>query len=107
LNLLDNATKYSDDAKYIRIGMSQTGSAAIIVVEDHGVGIPNECLGRIFDKFYRVPNEKGREMRGSGLGLALTKHIIEAHRGTIGVESNEGKGSFFTIKIPLQTGATL
>jgi len=71
------------------------------------VGIPKEFLGRIFDKFYRVPNEKARETRGSGLGLALTKHIIEAHRGTIGVESDKGKGSIFTIKIPLQTGATL
>lgn len=107
LNLLDNATKYSDDAKYIRIGVSQAGSAAIIIVEDHGVGIPKEFLGRIFDKFYRVPNEKGRETRGSGLGLALTKHIIEAHRGTIGAESNKGKGSIFTIKIPLLTGAAL
>lgn len=103
LNLLDNATKYSGAAKYVRIAVSQAGPAAIITVEDRGVGIPKELRERIFDKFYRVPDEKARAIRGSGLGLALTKHIVEAHGGTIEVESEKGKGSIFTITIPIRT----
>jgi len=103
LNLLDNATKYSDNTKFIRVLLSQAAQAVVISVEDRGVGIPKEFRERIFDKFYRMPDEKTRETRGSGLGLALTKHIVEAHGGTIEVESEKGKGSIFTVNLPIRT----
>jgi signal transduction histidine kinase len=107
VNVLSNATKYSEAEKYIRVEVAQQGPAAKISVEDRGVGIPRESLGRIFEKFYRAPGDKTRETRGTGLGLTLTKHIVEAHRGTIEVESTLGKGSIFTIRIPMESGEPL
>ena len=107
LNVLSNATKYSEAEKYIRVEVAQQGPAAKISVEDRGVGIPRESLGKIFEKFYRAPSGKARETRGTGLGLTLTKHIVEAHGGTIKVESTVGKGSVFTIRIPVQSGEPL
>jgi signal transduction histidine kinase len=65
------------------------------------VGIPKEELKKIFDKFYRVSTAKTRETRGSGLGLTLAKHIVEAHGGEVQVESEPGKGSMFMVRIPL------
>ncbi len=101
LNLLGNAVKYSEEKKYIRVGVRKDLSSALISVTDKGVGIPKEELKKIFDKFYRVTNTKAKKTRGSGLGLTLAKQIIEAHAGTIEVESEIGKGSKFTIIIPL------
>ncbi len=102
LNLLSNAVKYSEDRKYIRVEVHKDSTSALISVTDHGVGISKEQLKRIFDKFYRVPTTKAKKTRGSGLGLTLAKHIIEAHGGRIEAESEVGKGSKFTIRIPLQ-----
>ncbi|HCA81074.1 MAG TPA: hypothetical protein DEP53_15195 [Bacteroidetes bacterium] len=101
LNLLSNATKYSDDRKVIRISVERDAGFAAVSIEDEGVGIPKEALEKIFEKFYRVHNEKTKETRGTGIGLTLTKHIVEAHGGTIEVQSELGKGSTFTMKIPL------
>jgi len=101
LNLLSNAVKYSEDRKYIRVGVHKDSTSALISVTDHGVGISKEQLKRIFDKFYRVQTTKAKKTRGSGLGLTLAKHIIEAHGGRIEAESEVGKGSKFTIRIPL------
>jgi len=102
LNLLSNAVKYSEDRKYIRVEVHKDSTSALISVTDHGVGISKEQLKRIFDKFYRAPTTKVKKTRGSGLGLTLAKHIIEAHEGRIEAESEVGKGSKFTIRIPLQ-----
>ena len=102
LNLLSNAVKYSEDRKYIRVRVHKDSTSALISVTDHGVGISKEQLKRIFDKFYRVPATKAKKTRGSGLGLTLAKHIIEAHGGRIEAESEVGKGSKFTIRLPLQ-----
>jgi signal transduction histidine kinase len=102
LNLLNNAVKYSEERKYILVKVCINSTSALISVTDHGVGIPKEELKKIFDKFYRVSTAKTREIRGTGLGLTLAKHIIEAHDGTIEVESEVSKGSRFTIRIPLQ-----
>ena len=102
LNLLSNAVKYSEDRKYIRVEVDKDSTSALISVTDHGVGISKEQLKRIFDKFYRVPTTMAKKTRGSGLGLTLAKHIIEAHEGRIEAESEVGKGSKFTIRIPLQ-----
>jgi signal transduction histidine kinase len=102
LNLLSNAVKYSEESKYIMVKIHKNSTSALISVTDSGVGIAKEELKKIFDKFYRVPATKQKEKRGSGLGLTLAKHIIEAHGGAIEVESEVGKGSKFTIRIPLQ-----
>ncbi len=101
LNLLNNAVKYSDANKYILVKVWKDSAYAGISVTDHGIGIPKAELGRIFDKFYRVPNAPALETRGSGLGLTLAKHIVEAHGGSIEVESEKGKGSIFTVRLPL------
>ena len=102
LNLLSNAVKYSEERKYILVGIHKNSTSALISVTDHGMGIPKEELNKIFDKFYRVTTTKAKETRGSGLGLTLAKHVIEAHGGSIEVESVIGQGSKFTIRIPLQ-----
>ena len=102
LNLLSNAVKYSENMKYIRVEVRKDSNSALISVTDHGIGISKEELKKIFDKFYRTPTSKARETQGSGLGLTIAKHIIEAQGGTIEVESEVGKGSKFTIRIPLQ-----
>jgi signal transduction histidine kinase len=101
LNLLNNAVKYSEERKYIQVKVCKNSISTLISVTDHGVGIPKEELKKIFNKFYRVSTAKTRETRGTGLGLTLAKHIIEAHSGTIEVESEVGNGSKFTISIPL------
>lgn len=101
LNLLNNAVKYSDEKKYLLVKVSRNTTSALISVTDHGVGISKEDLKKIFDKFYRVSTVRTKETRGSGLGLTLAKHIVEAHGGTIEVESEVGKGSRFTVSIPL------
>jgi len=79
----------------------------LISITDHGVGISKDELKKIFDKFYRVPLTMVKKTRGSGLGLTLARYIIEAHGGTIEVQSEVGKGSTFTIKMPLLLSLTL
>jgi signal transduction histidine kinase len=102
LNLLSNAVKFSKGEKLIKVEVSRNTNSAMISVSDHGIGIPKGELNKIFDKFYRVHSSLVEEKAGSGLGLALVKHIVEAHHGTIDVESESDKGSTFRIKIPLQ-----
>jgi signal transduction histidine kinase len=104
-NLLDNAIKYSRDVKQISIATERRGADLSIEIADRGIGIPRADQTKIFEKFYRVGNGLVHDVKGSGLGLSLVKHIIEAHHGTIRVESEVGKGSRFTIRLPLATGA--
>jgi signal transduction histidine kinase len=100
-NLLDNAIKYSRDVKQLSITTETVRSDLSIEIADHGIGIPRAEQAKIFEKFYRVGNGLVHDVKGSGLGLSLVKHIIEAHKGTITVESDVGKGSRFTILLPL------
>jgi len=102
LNLLDNATKYSGDSRQIGVTMAATDSAVTVSVEDHGVGIPKEDLPNIFGKFYRAHTQQTRDTPGSGLGLTLVKHIVEAHGGRIEVHSELGRGSRFSFDVPLR-----
>jgi signal transduction histidine kinase len=100
-NLLDNAIKYSREAKQLSIKTERRGSDLSIEIADQGIGIPPAEQAKVFDKFYRVGNGLVHDVKGSGLGLSLVKHIVEAHKGTISVESDVGKGSRFTILLPL------
>jgi signal transduction histidine kinase len=100
-NLVSNAVKYSPDGGLIRIGGRTSGDKALCYVSDQGVGIPPEDQERIFDRFYRVDNRLRRETQGTGLGLYLTRAIVEAHGGSIWVESQVGRGSRFFFTLPL------
>ena len=100
-NLLDNAIKYSRDVKQLSITTETVRSNLSIEIADHGIGIPRDEQEKIFEKFYRVGNGLVHDVKGSGLGLSLVKHIVQAHNGTISVESDVGKGSRFTILLPL------
>ena len=101
LNLLDNAVKYSREIKEISIEVKTNDSNLTIEITDRGMGIPRAEQKKIFEKFYRVSNGLVHDVKGSGLGLSLVKHIIEAHKGKILLESEVGKGSRFTIRLPL------
>jgi signal transduction histidine kinase len=102
MNLLDNAVKYSEHAekKEVVVRVSERGRSIDISVTDHGIGIPPEEQKKIFEKFYRVSTGLVHDVKGSGLGLSLVKHIAEAHHGTVSVESAPGRGSTFTISLP-------
>ncbi len=101
LNLLDNAIRYSDKVKRIEVSVCSRGEFLAIEVADHGVGVPRSEHQRIFEKFYRVSAGLVHDTKGSGLGLAIVKHIVEAHYGRVTVESAPGKGSRFTILLPI------
>jgi two-component system sensor histidine kinase SenX3 len=72
-----------------------------ISVRDHGIGIPSRDMERIFERFYRVDRTRSRATGGTGLGLAIVRHVAQAHQGEVSVESEEGQGSTFTLKLPL------
>ncbi len=100
-NLIDNAVKYSGESKKIDVKARMDEQHLVIVVRDYGVGIKEEELNKIFDRFYRGGDELTRTVKGSGLGLTLVKQIVEAHKGSIQVEAELGKGSVFVVKLPL------
>ncbi|MEN3331672.1 MAG: two-component system, OmpR family, phosphate regulon sensor histidine kinase PhoR [Blastocatellia bacterium] len=100
LNLVNNAVKYSDDVKKISVRLRRRDGFVAIEVADQGIGIPRSEQEKIFEKFYRVSTGLVHDTKGSGLGLALVKHIVEAHKGKIQLESTPGRGSRFTILIP-------
>jgi signal transduction histidine kinase len=106
LNLVNNAVKYSDDVKKISVRVRRRDGDVAIEVADHGIGIPRSEQEKIFEKFYRVSTGLVHDTKGSGLGLALVKHIVEAHKGKIQIESAPGRGSRFTILIPSNGGET-
>jgi len=99
--LLDNAIKYSGDGASVRLQVAQRDGKAVATVADTGVGIPPEALPHIFDRFYRVDKARSREMGGAGLGLAIAKWIVEAHKGTIRVDSTPGRGTTVTVELPV------
>ncbi len=101
VNLLNNATKYSEDAKKIEVAVAARDSHIAIEVADHGIGILRSEQQKIFEKFYRVSTTLVHNTKGSGLGLALVKHVVEAHGGRVLVDSELGRGSRFTILIPI------
>ncbi|MGZ8829885.1 MAG: sensor histidine kinase [Thermoanaerobaculia bacterium] len=100
-NLLDNAVKYSGNRKEIEVAIVPAATSVAISVRDHGIGIPVGEQKKIFEKFYRAGSSLVQEVRGSGLGLSIVRHVVEAHGGRVDVSSVPGEGSTFTIVLPL------
>ncbi|AYD39996.1 sensor histidine kinase [Clostridium fermenticellae] len=102
INLVDNAIKYSNNGAEVSVTTKTVNGNCVIEVKDTGVGIPEEHIGSLFERFYRVDKARSRKQGGTGLGLAIVKHIIISFNGNIKVESKPGKGSKFIISIPLK-----
>jgi two-component system phosphate regulon sensor histidine kinase PhoR len=101
-NLLDNALKYTTDLPVIDISIKEAGSNVQLIIADNGIGIPTEYHGRVFEKFFRVPHGNVHNAKGYGLGLSYVAHVVDQHKGSIKVESNETRGSRFIITLPKQ-----
>lgn len=98
-NLVYNSIKYGKEGGYTKIRLTDTGNKVIVEVADNGIGIAPQYLGRIFERFFRADKSRSRESGGSGLGLSICKHIVEAHGEQIAVLSTEGAGSVFSFAL--------
>ncbi|MBQ2250922.1 MAG: two-component sensor histidine kinase, partial [Lachnospiraceae bacterium] len=100
-NLVENAIKYNKEDGWVRVTLDADHKFFYLKVADSGVGIPEEFKDRVFERFYRVDKARSRETGGTGLGLAITKNVILLHHGAVRVESKEGEGTIFLVRIPL------
>jgi len=101
-NLLSNAVKFTPDGGRVEVRIGREGGQVVLAVADTGVGIPAADRERIFERFFRTAIATRQAVQGTGLGLTITKAIVEAHHGTIAVDSDEGRGSTFTVRLPLR-----
>ncbi len=101
VNLIDNAIKYNESGGYVAVSAQRQGDAVQVSVQDNGVGIPERHLNRLTERFYRVDKSRARHQGGSGLGLSIVKHILNAHDAQLRVESTVGEGSTFTFVLPV------
>lgn len=99
-NLLENAVKYSEPGSSVELRVRAEGRTVDIEVRDHGIGIPSRDLERIFERFYRVDRARSRDTGGTGLGLAIVRHVAANHGGEVHVDSREGEGSTFVLRLP-------
>lgn len=102
INIIDNAVKYTQSGGEVKVRCFRESDQVIISVKDNGIGIPNESISRLFERFYRVDKGRSRNQGGTGLGLSIVKHIVELYHGIIEVNSVVGKGTEFVIKLPLR-----
>jgi two-component system OmpR family sensor kinase len=107
LNLVDNAIKYTPQGGEVTLSLTKDSTWVKIAVQDTGIGIAPDHIPNLFDRFYRVDKARSRDAGGSGLGLAIAKSVVEAHNGKITVESEVGKGSTFTVWLPLPETKTI
>ncbi len=101
-NLISNAIKYNVDNGIVDIRLYRQGDKAVFTVKDSGIGIPSDQQDKIFERFYVVDKSRNKNISSTGLGLSIVKHIVKAHDGTIELDSQPGKGSLFTVKLPIE-----
>lgn len=101
-NLVENGVKYNNDGGWVRVSLNADHKYFYIKVSDSGVGIPEDAIDKVFERFYRVDKARSRETGGTGLGLAITKNVIRLHRGGIRLESKLGEGTTFLVRIPVK-----
>jgi signal transduction histidine kinase len=106
-NLISNAIKYTPEGGKVWVHLGEEGGFVRANVSDTGIGIKREDLPRIFDRFYRVKTTETRQIVGTGLGLSIVKSIVDAHLGSITVESEEGGGTTFTVSFPKESNPAL
>jgi signal transduction histidine kinase len=100
-NLLENAIRYTPEGGRVSVALVALGARAQLQVSDTGIGIPLQAQGRVFERFYRVDQDRARISGGTGLGLSIVKNVAESHGGTVGVTSELDEGSTFTVVLPL------
>ncbi len=103
-NLLDNAVRYTGVGGTAGAALETVNGEVVLRISDSGEGIPTRDLGRVFERFYRVDAARSRSTGGTGLGLAIVKHVVESHGGAVSVESELGRGSVFTVRLPALDG---
>ena len=101
VNLVGNALRYTPPGGRVTVSAAGEDGAAVLTVRDTGIGIPPEHLPHVFDRFYRCDASRSRETGGSGLGLAIVRQLVAAHGGTVAAASEPGRGSTFTVRLPL------
>ena len=106
-NLVDNAIKYTPEGGTVTLATGREGIYATVSVRDTGIGLSVEDRERVFEEFYRVRSEQTHGITGTGLGLSLVKRLVEQHQGSISVESEPGKGSTFTVRLPTEGQAVI
>lgn len=101
-NIIENAIKYTQDGGKITVSLRRMGRDAVLEISDTGVGIPAEDLPHVFDRFYRVDKARSRDTGGTGLGLSIVQQIVRLHAGSVTVQSEQGKGTTFTVQLPVK-----
>ena len=101
-NIIENAIKYTPDGGTITEKLRKAGRDAVLEISDTGVGIPEEDLPHVFDRFYRVDKARSRDTGGTGLGLSIVQQIIRLHAGSVTVQSVRGEGTTFTVQLPVR-----
>lgn len=104
-NLLDNAVRYTPERGSVSIDVFREGHDVVVRVTDTGIGIPLAAQARVFERFYRINDDRSRETGGTGLGLSIVKHVAELHGGHVGLQSELGEGSVFTVRLPALASA--
>ena len=104
-NLLDNAVRYTPERGSVSVDVFREGHDVVVSVTDTGIGIPLASQARVFERFYRINDDRSRETGGTGLGLSIVKHVAELHGGHVGLQSELGEGSVFTVRLPALSSA--
>ena len=101
-NIIENAIKYTPDGGKISVTLHRMGRDAVLEIADTGVGIPQEDVAHVFDRFYRVDKARSRDTGGTGLGLSIVQQSVRLHAGSVTVTSEQGKGTTFTVQLPVK-----
>ena len=101
-NLCQNAIRYNNEGGYVHVTIGEINDKPTLIVQDNGIGIPKNQQERVFERFYRVDKSHSKASGGTGLGLSIVKHAVAYHHGTVTLDSREGEGTTFTLRLPLE-----